>query len=69
MPLQLGAVLTPFRYVPFLPVLPLSSVNHPVLERSERPEQRGETLAELLTGAAHRHWLELLGFDRFTRPA
>ena len=44
-------------------------LNHHVLERSERPERRGKTPAELLTGAAHRHWLELLGFERFTRPA
>ena len=52
-----------------VPFCALSSVNHHVLERSERPERRGKTPAELLTGAAHRHWLELLGFDRFTRLA
>jgi hypothetical protein len=44
-------------------------LNHRVLERSERPERRGKTPAELLTGAAHGHWLELLGFNRFARPA
>jgi hypothetical protein len=44
-------------------------LNHRVLERSERPERQGKTPAELLTGAAHPHWLELLGFTRFTRPA
>jgi hypothetical protein len=44
-------------------------LNHRVLERSERPERRGTTPAELLTGAAHGHWLELLGFHRFSRPA
>jgi hypothetical protein len=44
-------------------------LNHRELERSERPERRGKTPAELLTGAAHRHWLELLGFERFARPA
>jgi hypothetical protein len=44
-------------------------LNHHVLERSERPERQGRTPAELLTGAAHDHWLELLGFRRFTRPA
>jgi hypothetical protein len=43
--------------------------NHHVLERSERPERQGKTPAELLTGAAHPHWLELLGFHRFARPA
>jgi hypothetical protein len=44
-------------------------LNHRVLERSERPERAGKTPAELLTGAAHGHWLELLGFTRFARPA
>ena len=44
-------------------------LNHRVLERSERPERQGKTPAELLTGAAHAHWLELLGFRRFARPA
>ena len=44
-------------------------LNHRVLERSERPERQGKTPAELLTGAAHGHWLELLGFTRFARPA
>jgi hypothetical protein len=44
-------------------------LNHRVRERSERPERAGKTPAELLTGAAHRHWLELLGFTRFARPA
>ena len=44
-------------------------LNHRVLERSERPERQGRTPAELLTGAAHGHWLELLGFRRFARPA
>jgi hypothetical protein len=44
-------------------------LNHRELERSERAERRGKTPAELLTGAAHGHWLELLGFERFARPA
>jgi hypothetical protein len=44
-------------------------LNHRVLERSERPERQGPTPAELLTGVAHGHWLELLGFSRFARPA
>jgi hypothetical protein len=42
-------------------------LNHHVLERSERPERTGKTPAELLTGEAHPHWLELLGFARFSR--
>jgi hypothetical protein len=44
-------------------------LNHRVLERSERRERQGKTPAELLTGAAHGHWLELLGFVRFARAA
>jgi hypothetical protein len=44
-------------------------LNHRVLERSERPERQGKTPAELLTGQEHPHWLELLGFTRFARPA
>jgi hypothetical protein len=44
-------------------------LNHHVLERSERAERRGRTPAELLSGSAHPHWLELLGFARFARPA
>ena len=44
-------------------------LNHRVLERSERPERRGQTPAELLTGREHGHWLELLGFRRFARTA
>jgi hypothetical protein len=44
-------------------------LNHRVLERSERAERRGQTPAELLTGAAHGHWLELLGYRRFARRA
>jgi hypothetical protein len=44
-------------------------LNHRELERSERPERRGKTPAELLTGAAHGHWLELLGFERFARAS
>jgi hypothetical protein len=42
-------------------------LNHRVLERSDRPEREGKTPAELLTGQAHPHWLEMLGFTRFRR--
>jgi hypothetical protein len=42
-------------------------LNHRVLERSERPEREGKTPAEVLTGQAHPHWLEMLGFKRFAR--
>jgi hypothetical protein len=42
-------------------------LDHRVLERSERPEREGKTPAEVLTGRAHPHWLEMLGFKRFAR--
>ena len=42
-------------------------LNHRVLERSDRAERAGKTPAELLTGEAHPHWLEMLGFTRFKR--
>ena len=35
--------------------------------RSERAERVGKSPAELLTGKQHSHWLELLGFARFSR--
>ena len=42
-------------------------LNHRVLERSDRPEREGKTPAEVLTGRAHPHRLEMLGFKRFAR--
>ena len=42
-------------------------LNHRPLERSDRPERPGKTPAELLTGQAHPHWLERLGFTCFER--
>ena len=42
-------------------------LNHRRLERSERPDRVGKTPAELLTGQFHPHWLELLGYRRFSR--
>jgi len=35
--------------------------------RSERPKRIGKSPAELLTGQAHPHWLEMLGYTRFSR--
>ncbi len=37
--------------------------------RSEHPEREGKSPTELLTGKPHAHWLELLGFDLFRKPA
>jgi hypothetical protein len=42
-------------------------LNHRRFLRSEQSERAGQSPAELLTGAAHAHWLELLGFTRFVR--
>jgi hypothetical protein len=40
--------------------------NHRRLERSDRPERVGKTPAELLTGRSQPHWLEMLGYSRFS---
>jgi hypothetical protein len=42
-------------------------LNHRRFLRSERPERVGKSPAELLTGTPHAHWLELLGYSRFSR--
>ena len=42
-------------------------LNHHRFLRSERPERVGKSPAELLTGEAHPHWLEMLGYTRFSR--
>lgn len=42
-------------------------LNHRRFARSQRPERVAKTPAELLTGQSHPHWLELLGYTRFTR--
>jgi hypothetical protein len=44
-------------------------LNHRPYLRSAKPERRGKTPAQLLTGQAHPHWLEMLGFQRFRRMA
>jgi hypothetical protein len=42
-------------------------LNHRPFPRSDRPERKGKSPRELLTGQQHPHWLELLGFQRFER--
>jgi hypothetical protein len=42
-------------------------LNHRRYLRSERPERVGKSPTELLTGQSHSHWLELLGYSRFSR--
>jgi hypothetical protein len=42
-------------------------LNHRRYLRSENPGRAKRSPAELLTGQAHAHWLELLGYTRFAR--
>ena len=42
-------------------------LNHRRFPRSEHPERVDKSPAELLTGQPHRHWLEMLGYQRFSR--
>ena len=42
-------------------------LNHRRFLRSDRPERVGKSPAELLTGQSHPHWLEMLGYQRFSR--
>lgn len=42
-------------------------LNHRRFVRSEHPERVGKSPAELLTGESQPHWLELLGYTRFSR--
>ena len=42
-------------------------LNHRRYLRSEHPERVDRSPAELLTGQTHPHWLELLGYSRFSR--
>lgn len=41
-------------------------LNHRRFARSEHPERCGKSPTELLTGQHHPHWLELLGYTRFS---
>lgn len=42
-------------------------LNHRRFLRSERPERVGKSPAELLTETSHPHWLEMLGYQLFSR--
>ena len=42
-------------------------LNHRRFQRSDRSERIGKSPAELLNAQTHPHWLELLGFERFSR--
>ena len=41
--------------------------NHRCFLRSECPERVGKSPTQLLTGVEHPHWLEMLGYKRFSR--
>jgi hypothetical protein len=42
-------------------------LNHRRFPRSEHRERVGQSPVELLTGQRHPHWLEMLGYQRFSR--
>jgi len=42
-------------------------LNHHRFLRSEHADRVGKSPAELLTGESHPHWLEMLGYRRFSR--
>lgn len=42
-------------------------LNHRRFMRSEHPERVNKSPAQLLTGQSHPHWVELLGYTRFSR--
>jgi hypothetical protein len=51
----------------YLDLLQFFFLNHHRFLRSERWERIGKSPAELLTGQMHPHWLEMLGYTRFSR--
>ena len=44
-------------------------LNHKPFERSDNANRKGKSPAELLAGKPHPHWLEMLGYTRFSRAA
>jgi len=44
-------------------------LNHRRFMRSEHPQRVGKSPAELLCGQEHAHWLELLGYQRFSQQS
>ena len=44
-------------------------LNHRRFNTSEKVERVDKSPTELLTGISHKHWLELLGYERFKRAA
>ena len=48
-------------------VLPQFFLNNRCFLHSERPERVGKSPADLQTGQTHPHWLEMLGYTRFSQ--
>lgn len=44
-------------------------LNHRPFSRSDVPQRQGKSPVEILTGKAHPHWLNLLGFEPFKKAA
>jgi len=44
-------------------------LNYSKFLRSEKPEREGKAPVEILIDKPQPHWLEMLGFDLFKRPA
>jgi hypothetical protein len=44
-------------------------LNHHRLARSERGEREGKSPREVLSGQEHKHWLQMLGYQRFRKAA
>ena len=42
-------------------------LNHRTFMASRKPERKGKSPKELMTGEKHPHWLEMFGFERFQR--
>jgi hypothetical protein len=42
-------------------------LNHRTFMTSRKPERKGKSPKELMTGEKHPHWLSMLGFDLFQR--
>jgi hypothetical protein len=46
---------------------PIENRYHRTFMSSRKPQRRGKSPKELMTGEEHPHWLEMLGFERFQR--
>ena len=44
-------------------------LNHSPIRRSAKAERANKTPTQIMTGKAHPHWLEMLGYQRFRQAA